>query len=143
MRAVAIVVTLLCVNAAWAQVLSETNKDLGHGFHYVVRSMETPPGVFEGIGHFGFLLYKDIELGQSSTYSIAPSGHYALVQDGHGDIILFTTSNRQQRVVHKFAHSRAEQFGWNEQQNEAKVLFQDKSLAKVVLNAPYQALERP
>ena len=84
--AILIVVSLYYIHerkyALGTGVLSEANKDIGFGYLEVSRSQKNPPGHWEGIGHFTFFYYKDKALSQTDTYSISPSGEYALFQDG-------------------------------------------------------------
>src|SRR5207249_6214010 len=107
-------ISLLILSSAKADVLSESSKDVGFGFRVVIRSEPAGPNAWE-IGHFGFLFYKDVELSQYGSYSIAPSGKYALFQDGPtGEIILFIPATAQRRVVAKSSGTLVEQYVWNE-----------------------------
>lgn len=47
-------------------ILSETKRDLGQGYFDVKRSQVNPPGHWEGIGHFGFVFYRE----QSSANAV-------------------------------------------------------------------------
>ena len=136
MRALMTAVASLFVAVASAQVVSETSRDLGFGFREVHREEKMPPTFWEGVGYFGFLYYKDHELCQCSSYSIAPSGRYALFQDATGDIVLFVAATLQRNVAAGFSGSRADHYLWNEAKNEASVAFEDRSNLKVPLGAP-------
>src|SRR4051794_29039896 len=74
-------ISLLFINSAVAESEPETSRDVGFGFRVVIISALAQPNAWEQ-GHFGSLFYKDLELGQYGSYSIAPSGKYALFQDG-------------------------------------------------------------
>jgi hypothetical protein len=104
------------------RVLSETSRELGFGFREVTRSVENPPGVFEGVGHFGFLYFREQELGQHGTYSISPSGRYVVYQDGpSGDIVLFAAASRKARVVQKYPGALVVDFTWGKKEMEVMV----------------------
>jgi hypothetical protein len=134
MRAMVAVIVSLYVGVVCAEVLSETSKDVGYGFREVIRSEQMPPAFWEGVGHFHILLYKDRELSRYDTYSIAPSGRYALFQDGPtGALMLFTPVNAQQRMVAKYSGSLARQYTWNEGRMEATIMFENGSLLQVSL----------
>ena len=71
-RSLVAAVVLLSLPASAAvdakrRVLSEASKELGSGFREVTRSVENPPGSFEGVGHFRFLYFREQELGQHGT----------------------------------------------------------------------------
>jgi hypothetical protein len=73
-------------------------RDVGSGFRMVIKSLPTGPGAFESVAQYHYLFYKDIELGQYDSYSVAPSGKYALLQDAPtGDIVLFASTTAQRR----------------------------------------------
>jgi hypothetical protein len=57
----------------------ELTRDVGSGFRMVIKSLPTGPGAFESVAQYHYLFYKDIELGQYDSYSVAPSGKYALL----------------------------------------------------------------
>jgi hypothetical protein len=74
----------------------ELTRDVGSGFRMVIKSLPTGPGAFESVAQYHYLFYKDIELGQYDSYSVAPSGKYALLQDSPtGDIVLFASVTTQ------------------------------------------------
>jgi hypothetical protein len=93
---------------------TETSRDVGFGFREVVRDEPNPPGAFEAVGHFRFLYYRDQQLSQFDIYSIAPSGRYAVFQDGpSGDIVLFVTKSRNRRVLQKYPGALVTRFTWD------------------------------
>ena len=115
---------LLLSVTTYAEVLSESSKDVGFGFREVLRSQTNPPGHWEGVGHFAFFYYKDKELSQFDSYSISPSGQYALFQDGpSGKVMLFKPSTGQViEVTSKFI-ALVSGFKWDEPKKSATVLF--------------------
>jgi hypothetical protein len=115
MFSVACFILLAGTSAASAEPpqATETSKDVGFGFREVLRDVPNPPGAFEGIGHFRFLYYRDQQLSQFDTYSIAPSGRYAVFQDGpSGDIVLFVTKSRNLRVLQKYPGALVKRYTW-------------------------------
>jgi len=126
-RSVVALVALLALSAgvnanAKPRVLSERSQDLGFGFREVTRSVENPPGSFEGVGHFGFLYFRDQELSQHGTYSISPSGRYLVYQDGpSGDIVLFAAASRKTRVVQKWPGALVAEFKWGKEEKEVTI----------------------
>ena len=112
-------------------------RDVGSGFRLVIKSQPTGPGAFESIAQYGYLFYKDIELGQYSSYSIAPSGKYALLQNAPtGDVILFSTANTRCRVVAQSAGSLARDYVWKEGRRGATIEFENSTSVRVALSAP-------
>jgi hypothetical protein len=130
-------IALIFCSLANAEILSETSKDVGFGFREVQRSETMGPGSWEGAGHFALLFYKDQELSQYDSHSIAPSGKYALFQDGPtGEIQIFTRATAQRRKVSKFPGSLAKQYIWREDRMEATIVFADASSLRVLLRRP-------
>jgi len=128
-------ISLLLMNSAKAESEPETSQDVGFGFRIVIRSGPAVPNAWEK-GHFGFLFYKDLELGQYGSYSIAPSGEYALFQDGPtGAVVLFTPATAQRRVVAKSPGSLVEQYLWHERQHNATIVFANHPSLRVALPA--------
>ena len=129
-RCLVAVLSLLSLSASAAtgakrRVLSETSKELGFGFREVTRSVENPAGSFEGVGHFGFLYFRDQELAQHGAYSISPSGRYAVYQDGpSGDIVLFAVASRKARVVQKYPGALVADFKWGKQERDMMIVIE-------------------
>jgi hypothetical protein len=120
--AVLFVVSLGSAAHAAQRVLSETSRELGFGFRAVTRSVENPPSSFEGIGHFGFLYFREQELSQANIYSVSPSGRYVVYQDGpSGDIVLFSANSRKTRVVQKYPGALVADFKWSKGEKEVTV----------------------
>jgi hypothetical protein len=136
MKWVHAIVVAACIGIAHASGKVELTRDVGSGFRLVIKSQPTGPGAFESIAQYQYLFYKDTELGQFDSYSVAPSGKYALLQDAPtGDMILFATSNVQRRIVAKFAGSRARDYVWREERREATIEFENHASLRVTLSA--------
>lgn len=76
MRAAITVPAMIYAGAALGQVAIESSGDVGYG----MQAERMTPGFWEGIGHFRFLYYKNEALSAFDSYSIAPSGRYAMFQ---------------------------------------------------------------
>lgn len=103
---------------------TETSTDVGFGFREVLRDEPaTIPGGVEEIGHFRLLYYRDQQLSQFDTYSIAPDGRYAVFQDGpSGDLVLFVTKSRNRRVLQKYPGALVRRYTW--EKGERTILFE-------------------
>jgi hypothetical protein len=113
----------------------ELTRDVGSGFRMVIKSLPTGPGPFESVAQYHYLFYRDIELGQYDSYSVAPSGKYALLQDAPtGDIVLFASAATQRRVVAKFSGSLARDYVWREGRHEATIRFEDHTSLRIALS---------
>jgi hypothetical protein len=83
-------------------VLSETKRDLGGGYVEVRRSQVNPPGHWEGIGHFGFVYFKEEKLCQCSPVEIkiSPNGELAVyVDEQSGSLTLFRAATRSRKLL--------------------------------------------
>lgn len=62
------------------RIVDESFEPIGHDFYDVSRSIENSPSHWEGIGHFGYIFYKQREICRCSPYntSISPDGQYLL-----------------------------------------------------------------
>ena len=107
-------------------VVSESSRDLGHGFRDVSRSQVNGPGSFEGMGHFSFLYYRSRQLCRCAglDYAIAPSGQFAVFVDGpSGKLKLFHAPSGQLRELTKHFMGTPQTFTWDEARGTVKVLF--------------------
>jgi hypothetical protein len=119
------------VASAAPPVTTETSRDVGFGFREVLRDEPNPPGAFEAVGHFRFLYYRDQQLSQFDIYSIAPTGRYAVFQDGpSGDIVLFVTKSRNRRVLRKYPGALVTRLTW--EHGEHAVILEFGSKAKPI-----------
>ena len=85
------------------RIVRESFEPIGHDFYDVSRSIENPPSHWEGIGHFGFLFFKEKEICQCSPYntSISPDGRYLLFanQSEGGALEVFDSINSSSKSL--------------------------------------------
>jgi hypothetical protein len=94
-------------------------------------------GSVRGYRTLSLPFYKDIELARYDSYSVAPSGRYALFQDAPtGAVVLFVSANSQRRVVAKFSGSLARDYVWRERQDEATIEFENRASLRISVSAP-------
>jgi hypothetical protein len=70
-----------------AQVLTQVDKDLGHGFHAQESKQINVPGRWHSNQSFKFLYFEKRYLCQCSEFSIAPTGQIAVFQDAATKVI--------------------------------------------------------
>ena len=87
-----------CEGKEAGHVLSERSDSLGNGFKVVRREVCNDPELWEAIGHFDFLQFKDRELGRVGQRSVSPSGRYALFESA-GKLLLFDAKDQSLRNV--------------------------------------------
>ncbi len=108
------------------RVLAERKMEMGSGFSLVGRSIQMPSTHWEAIGHFSFLYFRDRLLCECSTgdFSISPSGHYALVQDGpSGKLFLFSVKQQSLSEVTKKYIGSPRSFYWDERKRVVTIAF--------------------
>ena len=90
-------------NAAPRTVLAQSiRKDLGNGFYDVSKSVVNSSDHWEGIGHFGYVYYRNSEICQCSPYStvISPEGKYFVYYSNRRDRLeLFDTKTKETSVL--------------------------------------------
>lgn len=141
--ALIIVLSALCVVNRYAVATTGTNLDLGFGFRASEIVVSTGSRVWEGHAQYRVLFYKNTKLGIYDSYSIAPSGEYALFQDAPTEsIVLFTRASGRRQIVAERPQSlaktypwRAEKYSWREKQQRAIVLFRNGSSVRISLFA--------
>ncbi len=83
-------------NVLAVEVISEKSKDLGFGFRDVRQQVKMPKGHWEGIGHFGFLYFKDHKISQTSDFLISSDGKFVVFTDGPtGNVQAFFSVDRK------------------------------------------------
>ena len=127
MRSTILPLVLLPSMVLHAQVLQESSRDLGHGFREVTRSVKNPPGHWEGIGHFGYVYYKDTLLDQcsGSDLFISPHGRYAIYNNSStGQLTLFEAKTRSTKPLTKSFIALINKVEWHESDNSATIYFE-------------------
>ena len=83
-------------NVLAVEVISEKSKDHGFGFRDVRQQVKMPKGHWEGIGHFGFLYFKDHKISQTSDFLISSDGKFVVFTDGPtGNVQAFFSVDRK------------------------------------------------
>ena len=83
-----------------AEVISERSKDLGFGFREVIQQVKMPKGHWEGIGHFGFLYFKDHKISQTSDFLISSDGKFVIFTDGPtGNVQAFFSVDKKNVIL--------------------------------------------
>ena len=114
-----LVITALCITTyAFTQHIPlgvERRTNLGFGFHRDIIAEQNPPGVFESVGHFEYLFYRQRKLCQVDDCWVAPSGRSIVYQDGpSGNIfVFFRQGERIVQLTKKFPGLVVE-FQWRE-----------------------------
>jgi len=117
---------LLLTVSAYAQVLEESSRPLGHEFREIMRSEQLPPGSFEGIGHFASVYYKDRKLCECSAGEVfvSPSGRFAVFANSQtGQVMLFVSKTEVVKPVAPAANALIEAVSWDETSYSATVRF--------------------
>ena len=87
---------------ASGEVLSQHDRDIGHGFREVRRSQANSAGSFEAVGHFVFVYYGQELVCQCSEPEIAisPDGAHAIfTEPTTGRLILFDSQSSTRREI--------------------------------------------
>ena len=98
-------------------ILSEQVRILRGDFYVVERSIVNEPGLWEGVGHFGFLYFRGEMLCTCNhgQFSISPSNRYAIFHDGpSGKLQLFDTVTGLTTFVKKNGVENPSSFDWKE-----------------------------
>jgi hypothetical protein len=116
MRSTSLLLLLAC--SACAQEIHlgiERVRDLGHGFRRVLVAEQNPPGVFESVGHFEYLYYRERKLSQANEAAIAPSARAIVYQDGpSGNIFLFRRTDGSITQLTKSFPGLVNRYVWRE-----------------------------
>jgi hypothetical protein len=115
----------LFLNACNRMPREEKSTDLGFGFREETHA-ELTHGGFEGVMHQRYLFYKKQKLCNVGKCSVAPSGDYAIYQDGpSGNLFLFRRADHKiTQLTPKFI-ALVESFIWHEDKASVAVQFYD------------------
>ncbi len=106
---------------AFAQFGVEDTRNLGFGFRYETHAEPTNSS-FESITHQAYLYYGDRKLCNVGEYSIAPSGRFAIYQDGpSGTLFLFRRADGKIFQLTPKSIGFPETFVWHERVHTVEV----------------------
>lgn len=108
-----------------AQVLTQVDKDLGHGFHSQESKQINVPGRWHSNQSFKFLYFEKRHLCQCSEFSISPTGQIALFQDASTKVISSFNVNKNSIVAYpKLPTGKLQNVTWlaKEKQVELQLL---------------------
>ena len=125
MKHLFLLVLLLFLSSCSGRSRVEETTDLGFGFREETHA-ELTHGGFESVMHQGYLFYKRQKLCNVGKCSVAPSGDYAIYQDGpSGNLFLFRRADRKiTQLTQKFM-ALVEAFVWYEDKASVVVRFYD------------------
>ena len=117
----------LCITfgPAHAQVLTQTTKELGHGYRFQESKQINVSGRWHSNQSFKFLYFEKRYLCQCTEFSISPSGKYAIYQfNGSTTIASFNRHKAQVTSHNKLTKGKLMQVVWgkNEKQVELHIL---------------------
>ncbi len=123
----AIVTALFISITATAQVLTQTNTDLGHGFRFQESKQVNVKGRWHSDHSFKFLYHEKRFICQCSQFFISPTGRYAVFQDASNwQISRFKTSAQNSRVVHKQAKGKLIDVIWSKNEKHITLHIAEK-----------------
>jgi hypothetical protein len=113
----------LLLNSCTGMPRVEERIDLGFGFREEMHAERTHGG-FEAVMHHEYLFYKRQKLCSVGTCSVAPSGDYAIYQEGpSGNLFLFRSADRKiTQLTPKFI-ALVQTFEWHEDKASVAVRF--------------------
>ncbi len=127
LRLAAIVTTLFISATTAAQVLTQTNTDLGHGFRFQESKQVNVKGRWHSDHSFKFLYHEKRFICQCSQFFISPTGRYAVFQDASNwQISRFKTSAQNSRVVHKQAKGKLIDVIWSKNEKHITLHIAEK-----------------
>lgn len=104
---------LLASTSAQAQVLTQTDKDLGHGYHFQESRQINVAGRWHSDRSFKFLYFEKRHLCQCTEFSIAEDGRFAIYQiSGTKEIMSFERDKNKVRTHPKLPAGKLVQVLW-------------------------------
>jgi len=132
MRSPSLLLLLAC--SAFGQDIRlgvERVRDLGHGFRRVLIAEQNPPGVFESVGHFEYLYYRERRLSQANEAAIAPSAKAIVYQDGpSGNIFVFRRTDGGITQLTKSFPGLVNRYVWHEPEGVIEAFVVPSSTSK-------------
>lgn len=96
-----------------AQVLTQTDKDLGHGYHFQESRQINVAGRWHSDRSFKFLYFEKRHLCQCTDFSIAEDGSFAVYQiSGSKEIMSFERDKNKVRAHPKLPAGKLVQVVW-------------------------------
>ncbi len=116
--------------AADAQVLTQINKDLGHGYRFQESKQINVSGRWHSNQSFKFLYFDKRYLCQCTEFSISPSGRYAIFQiSGSLEIASFNRDKLRVNNHPKLPKGKLNQVIWSKNEKQAELHIQaEKSM---------------
>lgn len=113
--------SLLFCMSAQAQVLTQTDQDLGHGFHVQESKQVNVAGRWHSDKSFKFLYFGKRHVCQCTNFSISPNGKFAIFQDAANlNIASFNPSKNSITVFNKLPSGKLHEVVWDKK-DERKV----------------------
>lgn len=123
-----LIVTLFCSTTATAQVLTQTNTDLGHGFRFQESKQVNVKGRWHSDRSFKFLYHEKRFICQCSQFFISPTGQFAIFQDASNlQISRFKTSAYDSRALKKLPAGRLMDVTWSKNEKQIIVHIAEKT----------------
>lgn len=108
------------------RILSRSSEPIRDGFRHLHVSVRNPPGHFEGIGHFTYVLYGDAPLCQCREGAglwLSPSGAFAVVMADTASADVFDVATRRSTPLSEVLPARIMAVEWNESADEVTLVF--------------------
>lgn len=103
----------ICLNVQ-AQVLTQTDRDLGHGFHLQESKQINVAGRWNSDKTFKFLYYGKRHVCQCVNFNISPNGKFAIFQDSANlNIGSFNAAKNSITVLSKLPAGKLQTVEWN------------------------------
>lgn len=114
-----------------AQVLTQTDQDLGYGFHLQESKQINVAGRWHSDKSFKFLYFGKRHVCQCTQFSISPNGKFVVFQDSANlNIASFNPHKNTITVLSKLPKGKLNEIAWDKKDDrkvEISVNIQDKS----------------
>lgn len=127
-------IALFCSTPATAQVLTQTNTDLGHGFRFQESKQVNVKGRWHSDHSFKFLYHEKRFICQCSQFFISPTGQFAIFQDASNlQISRFKTSANNSRALPKLPAGKLVDVSWSKNEKQITLHIAEKPEAPDVI----------
>ncbi|MBR7800375.1 hypothetical protein [Undibacterium fentianense] len=121
-------ISMLTLGDLSAQVLTQTNKDLGNGYRFQESKQINVSGRWHSDRSFKFLYFEKRHLCQCTEFSISPSGQYAVYQmTGSKEIASFRRDKNTVTVHSKLPLGKLKQVTWGKIEKNVELEIQTNS----------------